>query len=422
MAGFKTFLKSGHPPTLFASFLYFDFCFAIWVLDGALGPFISKEFGLTPVERGFMVSVPILTGALMRFPLGLASQYIGRKTVALIEMWTIMVALIWGYFFATSYTNVLIMGVMLGVAGASFGVALSLGGGWFPPEHKGLAIGIAGAGNSGAIIAMLFGPPIALAYGWRTAYLAGAGLMVPAFLVMLFLAKEPPDRQKKELTEYLKVLIQKDSWVFNISYILTFGGYIGLTNFLPTFLHFEYGIPLSQMGKWSALIAIMASVSRIAGGFIADRFGGLRVMVIICIIVAAVSFMVSSMPPFGIAVLFLIILFFGLGAGNGSTFQLVPLRWIGASAIAMSLIGEVGALGGGFIPNIMGFSRQYLGSYRYGFMVWGVLAAGILVMYLVIQKHWTSTWLGKGGMALTPVERDRRIREGKIREEVRHGV
>jgi len=369
-----------------------------------------------------MVSVPILTGALMRFPLGLASQYIGRKTVALIEMGTIMVALIWGYFFATSYTNVLIMGVMLGVAGASFGVALSLGGGWFPPEHKGLAIGIAGAGNSGAIIAMLFGPPIALAYGWRTAYLAGAGLMVPAFLVMLFLAKEPPDRQKKELTEYLKVLIQKDSWVFNISYILTFGGYIGLTNFLPTFLHFEYGIPLSQMGKWSALIAIMASVSRIAGGFIADRFGGLRVMVIICIIVAAVSFMVSSMPPFGIAVLFLIILFFGLGAGNGSTFQLVPLRWIGASAIAMSLIGEVGALGGGFIPNIMGFSRQYLGSYRYGFMVWGVLAAGILVMYLVIQKHWTSTWLGKGGMALTPVERDRRIREGKIREEVRHGV
>ncbi|MBI5746507.1 MAG: NarK/NasA family nitrate transporter [Nitrospirae bacterium] len=422
MAGFKTFLKSGHPPTLFASFLYFDFCFAIWVLDGALGPFISKEFGLTPVERGFMVSVPILTGALMRFPLGLASQYIGRKTVALIEMGTIMFALTWGYFFATSYTNVLIMGVMLGVAGASFGVALSLGGGWFPPEHKGLAIGIAGAGNSGAIIAMLFGPPIALAYGWRTAYLAGAGLMIPAFLFMLFFAKEPPDRQKKELAEYLKVLIQKDSWVFNISYILTFGGYIGLTNFLPTFLHFEYGIPLAAMGKWSALIAIMASISRIAGGFIADRFGGLRVMIIICIIIGVVSFIVSGMPPFGIAVLFLIILFFGLGAGNGSTFQLVPLRWIGASAIAMSLIGEVGALGGGFIPNIMGFSRQYLGSYRFGFMVWGVLAAGILVMYLVIQKHWTSTWVGKGGMALTSEERAKRIREGRIREEVGHGV
>ncbi|MBI5560727.1 MAG: MFS transporter, partial [Deltaproteobacteria bacterium] len=177
MASIKAFLKSGHPPTLFASFLYFDFCFAIWVLDGALGPFISKEFGLTPMERGFLVSVPIIAGALMRMPLGMAAQYIGRKNAAMIEMATIMIALAYGAFFVNSYNQLLIMGVMLGLAGASFGIALSLGGGWFPPESKGLAIGIAGAGNSGAIIAMLAGPPIALAYGWRMAYLAGAGLM-----------------------------------------------------------------------------------------------------------------------------------------------------------------------------------------------------------------------------------------------------
>ena len=274
MAGFKTFLKSGHPPTLFAAFLYFDFCFAVWVLDGALGPFISKEFGLTPVQRGFMVSVPIITGALMRFPLGVISQYIGRKTVAMIEMGTIIVALLYGYFYSTSYTNILIMGVMLGIAGASFGVALSLGGGWFPPEHKGLAIGIAGAGNSGAVIAMLFAPMIALTYGWRTAFLAGVFMMLIPFFLMWFVAKEPPDREHKDLKGYLKVLYEKDAWIFNISYILTFGGYIGLTNFLPTFLHYEYDIPLATMGKYSALIVIMASISRIAGGFIADRFGG----------------------------------------------------------------------------------------------------------------------------------------------------
>ncbi len=401
MAGFKAFLKSGHPPTLFASFLYFDFCFAIWVLDGALGPFISKEMGLTPVQRGFMVSVPILAGALMRLPLGILSQYVGRKTIACTEMIVIMIALAWGWLYVKNYNDILLMGVMLGIAGASFGVALSLGGGWFPPEHKGLAIGISGAGNSGAIIAMLAGPPIAIAYGWRAAYGAGILLMLPALLIMILLAKEPPDRSHESLGHHLKLLVEKDTWIFNVSYILTFGGYIGLTNFLPTFLHYEYNIPLGSMGKYAALIAIMASISRIGGGWLADRIGGLRCMLGVCVAVAVASLLIVTMPPFPIAVALLIILFLALGAGNGATFQLVPLRYMGATAIAMSMIGEVGALGGGLIPNIMGYSRQYLGSYKFGFIVWGVLGAAILLMYIFVQRKWTKTWVGKGGKALS---------------------
>ncbi len=404
MAGFKTFMKSGHPPTLFAAFLYFDFCFAIWVLDGALGPFLSKEFGLSPMQRGFLVSVPILSGAFMRVPLGIFAQYIGRKYAACIEMLTIMIALSYGAFFVHSYNELLIMGVLLGLAGASFGIALSLGGGWFPPEHKGLAIGIAGAGNSGAIIAMLAAPPIAIAYGWRMAYLAGAGLMIPALLVMLFLAKEPPDRVKEKFTHHLKVFGEKDAWVFNISYILTFGGYIGFTNFLPTFLHYEYNIPLATMGQYSALIAIMASISRIAGGWLADRVGGLNCMKWVCIITAVMSFYIATLPPFYIVIPALCVLFLALGAGNGSTFQLVPLRWIGSTAIVMSLIGEVGALGGGLIPNVMGYSKQHLGSYQYGYIVWGVLAIGILIMYMVVSRKWEKSWVGAGGRALPKSE------------------
>ena len=400
MASFKAFMKSGHPPTLFASFLYFDFCFAIWVLDGALGPFLSKEFGLSPMERGFLVSVPILSGAFMRVPLGIFAQIIGRKWAACIEMVTIIMALSYGAFFVHSYNDLLFMAVLLGLAGASFGIALSLGGGWFPPEHKGLAIGIAGAGNSGAIIAMLAGPPIAIAYGWRMAYLAGAGLMIPALLVMLFVAKEPPDRIKEKFTHHLKVFGEKDAWVFNISYILTFGGYIGLTNFLPTFLHFEYNIPLATMGKYSALIAIMASISRIAGGWLADRVGGIKCMLVVCVVTAIMSFYVSTLPPFYLVIPALCILFLALGAGNGSTFQLVPLRWIGSTAIVMSLVGEVGGLGGGLIPNVMGYSKQHLGSYQYGYIVWGVLAIGIFIMYMVVKRRWENTWVGAGGKAL----------------------
>src|SRR5690349_17083320 len=101
MTGFRTFLKSGHAPTLFAAFLYFDFCFAVWVLNGAMAPFISEAYNLSPAQKGFMVSVPILAGALMRFPLGVLAQYIGRKNAALVEMTLILGALAYGYFFVS---------------------------------------------------------------------------------------------------------------------------------------------------------------------------------------------------------------------------------------------------------------------------------------------------------------------------------
>src|SRR3989304_7281768 len=216
MANFKTFLKAGHPPTLLASFLYFDFCFAIWVLNGAMAPFISEYFNLSPAQKGFMISVPIMSGALMRFPLGVLSQYIGRKNAALVEMGFIFAAMCYGYFVVTTYSDVLAMGVLLGIAGASFGVALSLGSGWFPPQYKGLAMGIAGAGNSGTVLAVLLAPPLATKYGWQAVYgFAGLTMLLP-FLVMLIFAKEPPDRgNEHDLKAMLKCLVQKDGWGFN---------------------------------------------------------------------------------------------------------------------------------------------------------------------------------------------------------------
>ena len=134
-------LKSGHPGTLVAAFLYFDFCFAIWVLNGAMGPFLTQSFHLSAAQTGFMVSIPTLAGALMRFPLGVLSQYIGRKNAAILEMSLIIVAMLYGWLFVHSFTDVMLMGILLGIAGASFGVALALAAGWFPPENKGLAMG-----------------------------------------------------------------------------------------------------------------------------------------------------------------------------------------------------------------------------------------------------------------------------------------
>src|SRR6201999_157671 len=177
---------------------------------------------------------------------GVLSQYIGRKNAALVEMGSIMVALCWGFFAVKSFHDVLAMGVLLGIAGASFGVALSLGSGWFPPKYKGLAMGLAGAGNSGTVLAVLFAPPLATKYGWQPVYGFAAAAMLIPFCVMLFLAKEPPDKEHQSFMQHISCLFEKDGWIFSFIYIVTFGGFIGLSNFLPTFFYDTFGVTKIQ--------------------------------------------------------------------------------------------------------------------------------------------------------------------------------
>lgn len=400
MAGFKTFLKSGHWPTLFASFLYFDFCFAIWVLNGAMGPFIGESFNLTPAQKGFMVSVPILAGALMRFPLGVLAQYIGRKNAAMVEMGLIVLALAYGYFFVDSYDGVLAMGVLLGIAGASFGVALSLGSGWFPPRYKGLAMGLAGAGNSGTVLAVLFAPPLATAYGWQTVYGLAAFTMLLPMAVMWFCAKEPPDREHQTFREHISCLFEKDGWAFSLIYVVTFGGFIGLASFLPTYFYDQFKVTKVEAGQLTMLATLMGSAVRVVGGYISDRIGGVNTLTGVLLMVA-VSLVLCGMAGTSVAVttLLFMLCFAALGAGNGALFQLVPLRWPLTTAVAGSMIGEVGALGGGFIPNAMGLSKQYGDTYLWGFVAFALVALLMLLMLRIVQIRWTRTWAEKGGRA-----------------------
>lgn len=400
MAGFRTFLKSGHAPTLFAAFLYFDFCFAVWVLNGAMAPFISEAFQLTAAQKGFMISVPILAGALMRFPLGVLAQYIGRKNAALVEMSLIVVALIFGYFFISDYDHVLAMGVLLGIAGASFGVALSLGSGWFPPQYKGLAMGIAGAGNSGTVLAVLFAPPLATAYGWQTVYGLAALCMLLPMAVMAIFAKEPPDVEHQTLREHLACLFEKDGWAFSLIYVITFGGFIGLASFLPTYFYDQFGVTKVQAGQLTMLAALMGSAVRVVGGYISDRVGGINTLSGVLVAVAVTLTLCGlAGQSLALTTLLFMLCFAALGAGNGALFQLVPLRWPLTTAVAGSMIGEVGALGGGFLPNAMGLSKQYAGTYLWGFVAFALLALVMLVMLRVMQVRWTRTWAEKGGRA-----------------------
>ena len=403
MASFKTVMKSGHPPTLFAAFIYFDFCFAIWVLNGAMGPFITETYKLSPAQTGFMISLPILAGALMRFPLGVLSQYIGRKNAAITEMSIIILAMAYGYFIVSSYNDVLAMGVLLGVAGASFGVALSLGSGWFPPEHKGLAMGIAGAGNSGTVLAVLFAPPLAQAYGWQTTYaFAGAVMFIP-LIIMIVLAKEPPDCEHQSFKEHISCLFTKDGWAFSLIYVITFGGFIGLSSFLPTFFYEQFSVTKIEAGRLTMLAAFMGSGIRVVGGYFADRVGGITVLAVVLLAAIAAFLSLTTTPSLAITTILFMLCFAALGAGNGALFQLVPLRWPSNTAVSGSMIGEIGALGGAILPNVMGLSKQYTGAFATGFVGYAAFTAVVLGCLMLWQRKWVGTWVGPRGKALNTV-------------------
>jgi NNP family nitrate/nitrite transporter-like MFS transporter len=397
-------LKSGHPGTLVAAFLYFDFCFAIWVLNGAMGPFLTQSFHLSAAQTGFMVSIPTLAGALMRFPLGVLSQYIGRKNAAILEMSLIIVAMLYGWLFVHSFTDVMLMGILLGIAGASFGVALALAAGWFPPENKGLAMGIAGAGNAGTVMALLIAPPVAEAYGWHTVYTGAAVTMLFPLAIMIYFAKEPPDTHHQSLREHLACLVQADGWSFNLIYVITFGGFIGLSTFLPSFFYAEFGVTKVEASYLTMLAAIMGSGIRAVGGYAADRVGGIAALCVVLMAVIGVFLALSVTPSLAMTTGLFILCFAALGAGNGALFQMVPLRWPANTAVASSMIGEIGALGGAILPNAMGLSKQWTGSFAGGFLFYAALSAIVLGALFIWQRSWTRTWVGPWGRALVPAQ------------------
>ena len=398
---FGAFSAAGHAPTLWTSLLYFDVCFAVWVLNGAMAPFISEAYGLSPAQTGVMVSLPVLAGALLRLPLGILSEYIGRKNAALLNMAIVLAGLAYGFFAADSYSEVLLVGVPLGAAGASFGVALSLGSGSFPARYKGMAMGIVGAGNSGAVLAVIFAPPLARAYGFQHVYGLAALPLVLAFVLLLVLAREPDDRERKPLYEYLKLLFDRDIWIFNLMYMVTFGGYIGLTSFLPTLFADQYGIAKESVGPYAAAAIVAASALRVVGGTLADRVGGLRLMIVLSVAIAVASVAAATVPAHPLAMVAILIVCFGaMGAGNGAVFQLVALRFKSATATASSLIGEIGALAGGLLPGAMGLGKTVTGSFAPGFLCGLLLSVAALIALLAVTRDWTSRFLGAGGRAL----------------------
>ena len=396
-----SFWKAGHAPTLFAAFFYFDLSFMVWVILGPLAVQISTTLGLSPAQKGLMVATPLLAGALLRIVMGVLVDHLKPKRAGIIGQVIVMLALLWAWRGDLStYSSLLTLGVLLGFAGAAFAVALPLASRWYPPEHQGTALGIAGAGNSGTAFAALLAPSLAIAFGWQNVF----GLcLIPlgvAFIVYLLLAKDAPlTPPPKSLPEYMAVMKDKDAWWFMFFYSVTFGGFSGLASTLTIYFNGQYGLSPVTAGYFTAACVFAGSAVRPLGGRMADRIGGIKTLSIMYAIAAAALFVASfGMSSAAMAVVVFVVAMLALGTGNGAVFQLVPQRFRKEIGVMTGMVGMAGGVGGFYLAASMGLSRQMTGSYQLGLSIFAALALIALFGLSAIKKRWRTTW---GSAAMT---------------------
>lgn len=391
----KSFWKSGHTPTLFSAFLYFDIAFMVWVLLGPLAVQIATSLALTPAQKGLMVATPILAGALLRLVMGVLVDHLKPKKAGLIGQVIVIAGLTWAWLAGIhSFREILVLGIILGFAGAAFAVALPLASRWYPPEHQGTALGIAGAGNSGTVLAALFAPALAVTFGWGNVFgLALIPLSIALFIYIIF-AKDAPDcPAPKSLNQYLNVLKDKDAWWFMFFYFVTFGGFVGLASSLTLYFNDQYGMPPVEAGYFTAACVFAGSLVRPIGGLLSDRIGGIRTL--LAMYVSAAIFMtiasLGSANPW-IALLWFILGMGSLGVGNGAVFQLVPQRFRKEIGVMTGFVGMAGGIGGFYLAASLGYIKGATGSYQIGLLIFVGLCLVALLGLSSVKKRWRTTW------------------------------
>jgi NNP family nitrate/nitrite transporter-like MFS transporter len=392
----RSFWQAGHTPTLLSAFLYFDLSFMVWYLLGPLQVQLAEALHLDTQQRAMMVAVPILCGAVLRLFLGMLADRIGAKRAGMLAQVLVIVSLLTAWTLGVnSFAQVLLLGLMLGVAGASFAVALPLASRWYPPEHQGTAMGIAGAGNSGTVFAALFAPMLAMAFGYQAVFGLACIPLVLTLLVFAACAKDAPTAvSRKRLSDYGRVLLgNRDSWWFMFFYAITFGGFAGFASALPGYFHDQFGFDPKIAGWATAACVLAGSVMRPIGGVIADRIGGTRTLLAVYLAVAVLVATAGMGLGGSVATVSLFVLtLLCLGAGNGAVFQLVPQRFGTDIGLMTGLIGMAGGIGGFLLAAGMGVVKQHTGSYSLGLWLFAGVALLAWGFLSGIKHQWRNQW------------------------------
>jgi NNP family nitrate/nitrite transporter-like MFS transporter len=386
--------------TLFAAFLHFDISFMIWVILGPLALFIAKDLDLSIAQKAFLVSIPPLGGAFFRIVLGYLSDRFGAKIVGMFSMAITVAPLLLGWLAGNSYGMMLTVGFLLGIAGASFAVSLPLASRWFPPERQGIAMGIAGAGNSGTVLSTLFAPILAAKFGWHaTMGLATLPVLLTFVIFSVMASDSPTHPAPKKFADYATVLKQSDTWWFCFFYSITFGGFLALVSYLAIFFNTAYGVDKVSVGILVAIASLFGSVLRPVGGYIADRVGGVGLLRVVYVAFAVLCFGIALAPPLSICQLLVFAAVGCLGMGNGAVFQIVPQRFGGEIGVVTGIVGAAGGLGGFYLPNVLGLLRASTGTFASGFITFGLLALVGAIAITLVGRVWYGSFLVRGQTA-----------------------
>jgi NNP family nitrate/nitrite transporter-like MFS transporter len=379
---------TGNGRQLALATLAFGACFYAWSLLGPLGPDLQKDLGLSEVELAVMVAIPVLLGSLMRIPLGiLTDRHGGRLMFGLLMGWTVLplLALAVGH---GSFAGVIVLGFLLGFAGASFAIGVPFVNRWYPAERQGYALGVYGMGMGGTVVAALTAPRIVDWLGLAAPFLAAAGLVAAVGVAFVLLGRDAPRAPGSpgpaggSLLAPLAVFrSQPRAWALTLFYFLSFGGFVAMFLYLPKLLTGVHDLTKTDAGARAAGFALLAVLGRPVGGWLADRVGADRVLrgsfgaTVLLAVGLALSY--ESMVPLTFCCLTLAV---ALGLGTGAVFKLVAAWFPDRVGAVTGVVGAAGGLGGFFPPLVMGVVKTATGGYALGFVLLACVAAGCLVV------------------------------------------
>ena len=384
--------------------------FAVWTMFSIIGIKIKDELGLSNTEFGLLVATPILTGSLVRLPLGILTDRFGGKIVFFIQM--ILVAIpTYGLSFATEYWQYLTIGLFVGLAGGSFAIGIAYTSAWFPKERQGTAMGIFGAGNAGAAITNLVAPLIIVAAGWRAVpEIYSLSMLAMAILFWFTTYPDPLHEERKRsktkfsLAQQLEPLTEARVWRFGLAYYFVFGGFVALALWLPKYYVGEYGLSLTDAALITMAFTLPSGLIRALGGWMSDKWGGDRITWIVFWVSIICLFLVSYPPTtlivhgiegdvtlnvgIGIVMFTVLIFIIGIaqGIGKASVYRSLADYYPSNMGSVGGLVGVIGGLGGFTLPIMFGIAADMIGVRSSCFMLMYFVLAGVMIWTYAASK------------------------------------
>jgi NNP family nitrate/nitrite transporter-like MFS transporter len=367
----------------------FTVTFYGWALLGPLGPDLQEELDLSDSQLSVAVAVPVLLGSLMRIPMGVLTERFGGRRVFMWLLAYCILPLVALGLVHDSFASIIVLGFLLGFAGASFAVGVPFVNRWYPPERQGAALGIYGAGMGGTVLAGLTAPGIAEAVSLSAAFYFAAGLIAVVLVLWVALARDAPvPNRPASMRDPVAVLGSGTrAWALVLFYFLAFGGFVAMYLYLPKLLTGVHDLTKTDAGARAAGFALLAVIGRPLGGVISDRIGAERVLLVcfVAVLVLALGLAAGyeSMVPLTICCLTMA---FALGLGTGAVFKLVPVWYPDNVGAVTGVVGAAGGLGGFFPPLVMGAVQSATGGYALGFVLMALVALACLVFLRALRK------------------------------------